>query len=152
MKINAFLVGLGIAVAALGGCSSNSNPPEPTTSTAARDSVPTQPAIPTVTGSSPSVVVQVDCGQDGVANVHVDFGLASQDVLVGRNPTTHLVHGVDTFSSSFGLGNDHDGILTVTTRPTTGTCTTTLTDYDSGNVIGQRSTAGMAELKVNLTK
>jgi hypothetical protein len=106
-------------------------------------------AVPTVAGSDASVVVLVDCGDDGVANVNVAYGTApASTVLVGRNPTTLAAGGVETFSSNYGTrpGFD-DANLTVTTSPTRGTCKTTLTDYNSGDIIGERETAGKVTLK-----
>ena len=105
-------------------------------------------AIPVVTGPDASIVVLVDCGDDGVAGVHVKYGTGpDSDVLIGRNPTTRSVGGLDTFSSNYGTepGFD-DATLTVTTSPTRGTCKTTLTDYNSGDVIAERETAGKVTL------
>jgi hypothetical protein len=112
----------------------------PTTSTSASP----DPAVPTVTGSHASVVVLVDCGDDGVANVNVEYGTAPpQTVLVGKNPTTLGAGGLATFSSNYGTAPGYgDANLTVTTSPTRGTCKTTLTNYDTGNVIAERETAG----------
>jgi hypothetical protein len=47
-------------------------------------------------------VIQVDCGQDGVANVNVVFGAVDEHVLIGRLALTHLAGGVDTFSRNYG--------------------------------------------------
>ena len=124
----------GIGVAA---CSSNS------------DSASSEPAVPTVTGSDASVVVLVDCGEDGVASIDVAYGPGpAKNVLVGRNPTTLAAGGVKTFSSNYDTepGFD-DATLTVTTTPTRGTCMTSLTDYNSGDIIGERLTAGKVMLK-----
>jgi hypothetical protein len=110
-----------------------------------------EPAVPVVTGSNgsdASVVVLVDCGEDGVAGVHVRYGTGpDEDVLIGRNPTTRSVGGLDTFSSNYGTMPDYpDTNLTVTTSPSRGTCKTTLTDYNSGDVIAERETAGKVTL------
>ncbi|GAF47202.1 hypothetical protein [Rhodococcus wratislaviensis] len=131
------LASAAICGAIVSGCSTN-----------AEESDAEGSAVPTVSGSDASVVVQVDCGDDGVASVKVSYGGNSSDgggVLVGRNPTTQAAGGLATFSRQYGtdVGFD-DATLSVTTSPTTGTCTTTLTDYNSGEVLSQRETAGRA--------
>lgn len=110
-----------------------------------------KPDVPTVVGQDASVAVEVDCGADGVANVNVKFGQIDDDVLIGRNALTRSVGGSNKFSRKYGIASGYDEtLLTVTTRPTTGTCKTTLTDYESGNLVGERETAGQAVLKVAL--
>ena len=108
-------------------------------------------AIPVVTGphGEANVVVLVDCGEDGVANVHVEYGTGpDRDVLIGRNSTTRSVGGLETFSSNYGTDPSFgDANLTVTTSPTRGTCKTTLTDYNSGDIIAERETAGKVTLR-----
>src|SRR6476646_5656691 len=90
-------------------------------------------AIPVVTGPDASIVVLVDCGDDGVAGVHVKYGTGpDSDVLIGRNPTTRSVGGLDTFSSNYGTEPGFDDA--------------TLTDYNSGDVIAERETAGKVTL------
>ncbi|QEM46100.1 hypothetical protein [Mycolicibacterium grossiae] len=67
--------------------------------------------------------------------------------LVGKNPTTRAAGGVATVSENFSTDVGFpDSNLAVTTAPTRGTCTTRLTDYVSGNVLGERTTAGLAKL------
>jgi hypothetical protein len=111
-----------------------------------RVSQSTSPEALTATGSDPSITVNVDCGDEGVANVTVSYGTGpTQTVLVGRNPTSQAVGSVRTFSQNYGTAPGfEDSHLTVTTAPTKGTCKTTLTDYESGNVLADRETAGKA--------
>lgn len=108
-----------------------------------------EPPVPTATPPNASIAVEVDCGTDGVANVVVSYGTGPDETtLVGRNPTTLAAGGVETFSSKYGTAAGFDDApLTVTTSPTRGTCKTTITDYNSGNVLGERETAGRAILK-----
>ncbi|WP_182357799.1 hypothetical protein [Tomitella gaofuii] len=117
----------------------------------ARSAAPTSISGPIVVGSN--VVVQADCGEDGVAGVHINFGKVDDEYLVGRNSVTQSVGGTKTFSRNYGLSSsDTERVpLTVTTRPTRGTCTTTITDYDTGEVAGQKETAGRAQLSVVLS-
>lgn len=136
----------------LGSCSSGQGGDGSTTSPEpAKSASTTQTAAaptPTVAGSDASVVVQVDCGTDGVAGVNIVYGTHASDVLVGRSPTTLSVGGMETFSSTYGTGPGFgDALLTVTTEPTSGTCKTTLTNYNSGDVLGERETAGRVVLK-----
>ena len=93
--------------------------------------------------------MQVDCGEDGVAGVHVKYGTGpDQDVLIGRNPRTLSVDGLEMFSSNYGTDPGYpDANLVVTTSPTRGTCKTTLTDYNSGDIIAERETAGKVTLR-----
>lgn len=133
--------------AAISLCSCSSTPGSGT----AKSSTPTSGnATPTVTDPNASVVAQVDCGEDGVANVRVTYGTAPpEEVLVGRNSTTLANGGIKTFSSHYGTAAGYeDATLAVTTSPTTGTCKTTLTDYNSGNLIAQRESAGKVTLTV----
>ncbi|OZE77255.1 hypothetical protein CH305_18640 [Rhodococcus sp. 15-649-2-2] len=108
-----------------------------------------EPEIPTVTGPDASIVATVDCGDDGVAGVSASYGTGGvKETLIGRNPTTQLAGGQESFSSTYGTreGMD-DATLSVTTSPTRGTCTTTLTDYDSGEVLVQKETSGKATVE-----
>ena len=107
---------------------------------------------PVIAGDKPTVVVQADCGQDGVANVRVTFGEVDDRFLIGRNDVTKTVGGgSDNFDRRYSLAAGYDTVpLTVTTDPTRGTCTTTLTDERTGDVVAQRETAGMAALTVTL--
>jgi hypothetical protein len=105
-------------------------------------------AVPTVAGSNASVVVLVDCGDDGVASVHVKYGLTDNQALIGRNAATLRAGGSKTFSSKYGVSGSDGADLVVTTSPTAGTCKTTLTDYNTGKVIAERETAGKVTLKV----
>lgn len=108
---------------------------------------PSAPAIPIVTYPS-SIAATVDCGDDGVANVDAEYGTgAPTRVLVGRNATTQAAGGQTSFSRNYGTAAGYsDSTLTVTTAPTRGTCTTTLTDYDTGNVLAQQESAGRVSL------
>jgi hypothetical protein len=139
---------IGLAIAILTGCSSG-----PATHTALPGSATTTKSEPNVLkGSDPTLVAQADCGEDGVANVHIVYGTVDQKVLVGRNPTTQAAGGSKSFSSNYGMGRGDENVLfTITTEPTTGTCKTTLTDYDSGDVIAEKETSGRATLQVLLT-
>lgn len=52
----------------------------------------------------------------------------------------------------FGIAaNFQNVIFTITTRPTRGTCTTRLTDYNTGDIVAERETAGWATLRVRFT-
>jgi hypothetical protein len=95
-------------------------------------------------------VTIVDCGSDGVANVNVRYGTGvDDDFLVGRNSTTIGVGGRAALSNHYGTQQGSGAAtLTVTTRPTTGMCDTSLTDYESGNVVAQRKSAGQVILNV----
>lgn len=141
----------GVIALAASGCSSTDEgtavvAPNPILSTAA----PTP--VPELRGTDPSLVAQVDCGDDGVANVNVQYGVTNRDTLVGRNPTTLQAGGSASFSSNYGLGRgDANVLFTIMTSPTRGTCKTTLTDYNSGEVIAEKETAGRVTLKVILT-
>ncbi|MFC7618301.1 hypothetical protein ACFQV2_37960 [Actinokineospora soli] len=69
------------------------------------------------------------------------------EVLVGRNPTTLAVGGQSSFSGTYATAPGYgDGTLTITTAPTRGTCTTTLTDYDAGTVLVEKRSAGKVAL------
>lgn len=106
-------------------------------------------SVPVAAGPNASVVAQVDCGDDGVANVTVTYGSTKKDTLVGRNSTTRSAGGVPTYSNQFGISPEFgDTTLTMLTQPTRGTCTSTLTDYNTGDVVAERETAGKAELSV----
>jgi hypothetical protein len=112
-------------------------------------SSPSAGSIPSVTYPN-SIAATVDCGDDGVANVNVQYGIAAPTrVLVGRNPTTLAVGGTTSYSGHFAtMPNIGDGTLIVTTAPTRGICTTTLTDYDAGKVLVEQSSAGKVSLTV----
>jgi hypothetical protein len=122
------------------GCS---NEPVSPSSQSSTEPTPT----PTVNYPS-SLTVTVDCGEDGVAGVTVDYGTApTQNVLVGRSPVTVAAGGQRIFSSNYGTQPGlADATLQVTTEPTRGICTTTFTDYDSGNVLLERESAGRVML------
>jgi len=111
-------------------------------------------STPTVAGKDPSVTVQAECDDDGVANVNIKFGELNSDYLIGKNAVTQSIGGGSkNVDSKFGLAPGYDEVpLTVTTRPTRGTCKTTLTDYESGKVVAESSTAGQSVLTVNLKR
>jgi predicted transcriptional regulator len=111
-------------------------------------------AVPTIAGSDPVAVVQADCGQDGVANVHLDYGKWNDDFLIGRNAVTKTIAGgEDNFEKRLSLSGDVDELpLTVTTDPTTGTCKTTITNDETGDVVMERQTAGKAVLSVKMKR
>lgn len=133
-------------IAAIASCS---NPPAAIAVAASSSSVTaTVTATPRVTDPN-SVAATVDCGDDGVANVSTQFGTApSKSVLIGRNPTTLGAGGQSSFSGLYGTSPGlGDATLVVSTAPTRGTCTTTLTEYDGGKVLAEQKSAG----KVTLT-
>lgn len=137
MKRTIVAAALALTGLALAGCSSSD------------DEASTIPTVTTVNGEDASVVAQVDCGDDGVANVTATYGSTKKETLVGRNSTTQSAGGVDTFSNQYGtMPGNGDATLTVLTQPTRGTCMTTLTDYNTGDVIAERETAGKVELSV----
>ncbi|WP_131828901.1 hypothetical protein [Mycolicibacterium conceptionense] len=110
------------------------------------------PDVPELRGADPTLSATVDCGEDGVANVRVAYGEIDNKYLVGRNPTTQMAGGQSTFSSHYSLGRGDENVMfNIVTSPTRGTCKTTLTDYDSGDVIVEKETSGKATLKVLLT-
>jgi hypothetical protein len=88
-----------------------------------------------------SIVVQVDCGADGAARVTVQYGTApAEQLVVSRSPADHA--NVETFTGRYGIVPGFaDATLTVTTSPTHGICTTTLTNRSSGDVIARREAA-----------
>jgi hypothetical protein len=90
----------------------------------------------------------VDCGDDGVANVKVTYGKVVDKELIGRNPTTLANGGQETFDKTYGVSgfDPNQYTLTATTKPTRGTCKTTLTDYELGTIIAERESAGQAVL------
>lgn len=101
--------------------------------------------IPRASGDDHSISAQVDCGEEGVANVRVEYGVTDDTVLVGRPALTQSAGGQENFDVKYGnTPEGFDEVLTLTTEPTTGTCTTTLTDYESGNVMAEKSTSGKA--------
>ncbi|MFZ2243068.1 MAG: hypothetical protein WAV90_26525 [Gordonia amarae] len=111
----------------------------------------TTPPTPTISGQDASVIAQVDCGEDGVANVHIQWGVVDKHVLVGRNPTTKLAGGIDRLQSNYAISPGYSNALfTITTRPTTGTCTTSITDYEAGEVVAEKASAGQVILKAVL--
>lgn len=108
--------------------------------------------VPTLSGSDASLTAQVDCGDDGVTDVHVTYGKVDTHVLIGKNPLTQAVGGSATFDNNYGIGaNDSNVSFTITTSPTRGTCKTTLTNYNTGDVIAEKTSAGKAELKALFT-
>ncbi|TWS27261.1 hypothetical protein FK530_19125 [Tsukamurella conjunctivitidis] len=108
---------------------------------------------PKLTGADASLVAQADCGTDGVAGVHIKYGLIDEDHLIGRNAITLTIgKGSEKFDNRYGIGSDSKNVLfTITTSPTTGTCTTTLTDGNKGDVIAEKKSAGKIELQVLMT-
>lgn len=121
---------------------------EPTGANSPSEATPTSATTtPTVTDPN-SISVTVDCGDDGVANVTVRFGTGKPETkLIGRNPTTLAVGGESSFSGLYGTSPGvGDGALSVSTTPTRGTCTTTLTEYDGGGILAQRSSSGKVTL------
>lgn len=108
---------------------------------------------PKLTGPDASLVAQADCGADGVANVHINYGVLNKDYLIGRNAVTlNLGKGQERFDNRYGIGNDMKNVLfTIVTDPTTGTCTTTLTDGREGDVLAEKKSAGRVELQVMMT-
>lgn len=127
MKRTIMVCGAGFALV-LAGCSSSDN----------------ETGTPTVTGPDASIVATVDCGDDGVANVRSAYGTGEpREQLIGRNSTTSGAGGSKTYSSSFGTQSGMgEATLSITTSPTKGTCTTTLTDYNGGDVLVQKETSG----------
>lgn len=110
------------------------------------------PDVPELAGSDPTLAATVDCGDEGVANVEISYGEIGEQVLVGRNPTTQAVGGQKAFSAHYGLGRGDENVMfVITTSPTRGSCRTTVTDYDSGDVIVDKETAGRATLRVLVT-
>lgn len=93
-----------------------------------------------------TAVVQVDCGETGVANVTVKYGTGPESsTLIGRTGA----ETIDSFSSRYSLSEDTETAkLEVTVEPNRGTCETTVTDYTSGDVLFERSTAGKAEVTI----
>lgn len=149
------LVALLLLPAGIAATASCSNPPaaiavaasSATATATATATTATATATPSVTYPN-SVAATVDCGDDGVANVSVKFGLVADNVLIGRNPTTLGAGGQSSFSMKYGTSQGlGDATLVVSTAPTRGTCTTTLTDYDGGKVLAEQKSAG----KVTLT-
>lgn len=106
-------------------------------------------SIPTATGDNPSLVLQVDCGIYGVAFVKTQYGTGEeQRTLLGRNKKTQSVGGLEYFENKYGSApGDPEATLTVKVLPTRGTCTTTLTDFESGNVLIEENTAGHVTLE-----
>ena len=106
-----------------------------------------KPEVPTLHGVDATLIAQVDCGDDGVANVHVRYGQVDETQLVGRKPITRGVGGIETFDRRYGINpGDHDLLFTISTDPTAGKCTTTLTDDETGDVLAEKTTAGSAKL------
>lgn len=106
--------------------------------------------VPVLPGANATLVAQADCGADGVANVQIVYGQVSDHFLIGRNALTQtLGGGMATFDRRYGVSpGDENLLFTITTSPTTGTCTSTLTDADGGDVIAEKKSAGKVELKV----
>jgi hypothetical protein len=108
-----------------------------------------EPSIPKATGPNASIALEVDCGTDGVGVVDITYGVTSKQVMVARNVTSRSVGAIEKFSNKYGASDDGvDATLTVSTRPTTGTCKTSLTDYNSGDILAEKETAGKAEFTV----
>lgn len=129
--------------------------PDSSASRPGSTTLPSSPggAVPlTVTGPNPRVVVQVDCGTNGVANLSLVFGQVDVKQLIGRPSLTRAAGGWDHFEQTYSLDSSNTDVpLTVTVRPTTGSCKTTLTDYDRGSVIAERESAGQTHLTVVLS-
>lgn len=151
------LAAMPVVISLGAGCANSATPTAVAASTVASSTSAVTSVAPTIASPTAtpivtdpnSVVATVDCGDDGVANVTAQFGTGKPDkVLVGRNATTLGAGGQGSFSRMYGTSKGlGDGTLVVTTAPTSGTCTTTLTEYDGGTVIAERSSAG----KVTLT-
>jgi len=109
------------------------------------------PAQIRATGDDPGFVLQVDCGADGVANVTTTYGTtegSTKTYLIGRKPVTRSAGGLEKLDTRFGMAEGYDEApLTVIVEPTTGTCTTILTDVESGDVVAERSSAGKTTLE-----
>lgn len=111
-------------------------------------STPDDAGVPELHGPDASLIAQVDCGEAGVANVNVTYGELNEDELIGRTS----IGGSETFDSRYGIADGYSNVLfTITTRPTTGTCTTTLTDDETGDVVATKTSAGTARLQAMLT-
>lgn len=106
-----------------------------------------EPSIPQATGPDPGLVLQVDCGDTGIGVVKISYGTSDTELLVGQTAAPSE-QTVDTLSRRYGLlDEDTEGAtLVVSTKPTRGTCKTSLTDYNSGDVLGEKETAGKVEL------
>lgn len=106
-------------------------------------------SVPKLAGADASLIAQADCGDDGVANVHVSYGMIDDDYLIGRNATTLTIgEGSENFDRRYGISDGYSNLpFTITTSPTTGTCTTTLTDDKTGDVLAEKTSAG----KITLT-
>lgn len=108
-------------------------------------------STPKATGPDAGVILLVDCGEDGVGVVKVSYGVVDDEFMVGRNPTTLSIGGYKTLSRNYGASDDGEGAtLTVSTQPTRGTCSTSLTDDNSGDILAEKETAGKAELSAFL--
>lgn len=106
---------------------------------------------PKLEGKDATLVAQADCGEDGVANVRVKYGQIDESRLIGRNAVTRTFgKGSDKFDSRYGSDGTPD-LFAITTDPTTGTCTTTLTNGDNGEVLAEKKSAGRVELSVQFT-
>lgn len=103
--------------------------------------------IPTATGdadNTPAIVAQVDCGDDGLANVSATYGTGEEKkVFIGDSPHADA----DKFDKNYGtLPGYSESMLTIATSPIRGTCLTRLTDRNSGEVLDESETAGEATL------
>ncbi|MGB3602711.1 MAG: hypothetical protein WBA38_04065 [Gordonia sp. (in: high G+C Gram-positive bacteria)] len=107
------------------------------------------PGIPVLSGQDASIVAQADCGEDGVANVRVQYGDIDDTTLIGRNPTTlGIGQGSPNFDHHYGISEGYKNLsFTITTSPTKGTCVTTLTDRETGDVLATRESAGTVKLE-----
>ena len=102
---------------------------------------------PTATGdadNTPSIIAQVDCGDDGLANVSATYGTGEEkNTFIGDSPHADA----DKFDMNYGtLPGWPKSTLTIETSPIRGTCLTRLTDRNSGDVLDERETAGEATL------
>lgn len=132
-------------LAAATACSNPSEPASPpTTSTATTQMSPT----PDVWGGDGARVL-IDCGQDGVANASIEFGKVHEEILVGGDPETLAAGGVATYERVFGVFDPPAAVpLVVTTVPTRGTCTTTLSNGINGEVLAKETSSEEVTLTV----
>lgn len=108
-------------------------------------------AVPELSGPDASLIAQVDCGDDGVAAIHVQYGQVDKTTLIGRNSVTRGAGGLDNFDEGYGLADGFEDVrFTIITTPTRGTCTTVLTDRNSGDVVAEKKSAGTVRLEAIL--
>ena len=85
--------------------------------------------------------------------MRVGYGTAVNTTLVSRALAARRTDAVPVFSKNYGgiKAGDQPSDFIITTMPTSGSCRTTLTNYVTGDVIGQRETAGTATLRATVT-